>query len=130
MKPDSIRWIKWVIVLFILFFGIMSIKLYVNNYLVIQSNITDTKVKIARLWEHAAYLQNFRNAYLKTELAVIFKSHQSGIPYKNWHIYKFEYSAIQWINNKPVESTWNLVENIPREWRDNYIKFKWYINNK
>jgi len=61
---------------------IMSIRVYTNNYLVVQNSIDQTQQEIARTQSENDFMKNFQIPYLQTDLAQRMQMHRQRIPQK------------------------------------------------
>lgn len=78
----KIKALKYLGVFLGIVFMIMSIRVYVNNYLTIEHSIKQTQDSIILTQDQTDYIHNFQLPYLQTKLAERNLMHRQKIPQK------------------------------------------------
>lgn len=107
-KIQVIRYVGYVVGLI---FMIMSIRVYINNYLVVQNSIEQTQQEITRTQSENDFMKNFQIPYLQNDLAQRMLMHRQKIPQKWGLIVMLDQQLIATpASNNPdqitEESTW------------------------
>jgi len=105
-KIQVVRYVGYMIWLI---FMIMSIRVYTNNYLVVQNSIDQTQQEIARTQSENDFMKNFQIPYLQTDLAQRMQMHRQRIPQKWGLIVMLDQQLIvtpAWENPKQGQDIW------------------------
>jgi len=105
-------------------FMIMSIRVYVNNYLTIQDRITQTQQDIVRTQSETDFIRNFELPYLQTDLAQQNIMHQHQIINKWGKLIMFTYQSNEQSaeQQKTIDKWWDTLKH---EWWLNFIVYQW-----
>lgn len=103
-------------------FMIMSIRVYLNNYLTIENSILQTQQDIILTQSETDFIKNFQLPYLQSQLARRDLMHHQQIADQWGRIIIINYQSTGVTNEKAVVQT---INEIVREWRSNFIKYQW-----
>lgn len=73
-------WRKLVIWVLCFLFTILSIKVYINNFLWIQKSLYDTDIEVIKTKQKISYYKTYKMPYLESEYAIKFLKHQNWLP--------------------------------------------------
>lgn len=103
-------------------FMIMSIRVYLNNYLTIENSILQTQQDIILTQSETDFIKNFQLPYLQSQLARRDLMHHQQIADQWGKMIIINYQGTGVTNEKTVIQT---TDEIVREWRSNFIKYQW-----
>jgi|AntAceMinimDraft_1070359.scaffolds.fasta_scaffold83930_1 hypothetical protein len=106
-------------------FMILSIRVYVNNYLTIENSIIQAQQDIIRTQSETDFIRNFQLPYLQTELARRMAMHAQQIADVWGTIVQITYEEAAPINE--IINKWS--HQIARAWWINFIIYQWKRSN-
>ncbi len=103
-------------------FMIMSIRVYLNNYLTIENSIQQTQQTIIKTQSETDFIKNFQLPYLQSQLARTNLMHHQQIADKWWLIVMLNYQNTTLSNENPTTQT---NDEIIHKWWVNFIRYQW-----
>lgn len=109
----------------LVFFVVLGVKAYLG-YLTMSQAIEYNNLKNKNLQEQIIYLRDCRLAYLESEYADYFISHENGIAHQGEKVIKVEKKSEQpvVINQITAPSGQLKKDNGTGKWRSDYLRFK------
>lgn len=104
---------------------IMSIRVYVNNFLTIQNSISQTQQDIIRVQSETDFIRNFELPYLQTDLAQRNLMHHQQMTQEGGRIV-FIQRQIPGITDSPTQPTTPNI--LQHKWWANFIKYQWRMS--
>ncbi len=103
-------------------FMIMSIRVYLNNYLTIENSIQQTQQNIIKTQSETDFIKNFQLPYLQSQLARRNLMHHQQIADQWGIIVVLNYQNTSVPEENPTTQT---IDEIAREWWVNFIIYQW-----
>lgn len=99
-------------------FMIMSIRVYLNNYLTIENSIKQTQQDIIHTQSETDFIKNFQLSYLQSQLAQRNLMHQQQIVDKWGKLILMNYITATTQGEETIDKWWDTLT---REWWINFI---------